>query len=378
MTFLAYYYINNDMAKFLTGGRQTTINSTITELFPALAFNNKKQISSADNMSDYVVSLAEKKSLVSSPSRKSFVDNGDVKSAYNFIDDIFMIRPDMRKEKLNNAVGILKYLYDVNRARPIEKVIWGYRAKPQGVPGNHAGDIFIVFKSGSPKISGISLKAGTTKSAEPKMNSYVRTTIKKDMWVKSDSQSEKKLKVKLWKQCYSKLPGIPKSVNENNWIDITGKAQKPHPEVVKAVLKQFKRNEKKFDELYQIQNKVCRQHMCDLINKDLNATKDWISQEFRLQTPGSSDEVPLTLVKAIGMTADEQGDKLAKIFPKINKVRAYLNNASVQEWFLDVFAGSKRLTLMMTIRSDSEYREAKQKGKLGAYMGLKLLYRGYK
>ena len=48
------------------------------------------------------------------------------------------------------------------------------------------------------------------------MNSYVRTTIKKDMWVKSDSQSEKKLKEKLWKQCYSKLPGIPKSVNQNN------------------------------------------------------------------------------------------------------------------------------------------------------------------
>ena len=63
---------------------------------------------------------------------------------------------------------------------------------------------------------------------------------------------------------------------------------------------------------------------------------------------------------------------------KINKVRAYLNNASVQEWFIDVFAGREKLTLLMTIRSDSEYREAKQKGKLGAYLGLKLLYRGYK
>ena len=78
------------------------------------------------------------------------------------------------------------------------------------------------------------------------------------------------------------------------------------------------------------------------------------------------------------MKADEQGDKLAKIFPRINRVRAYLNTASVQEWFIDVFAGKEKLTLMMTIRSDSEYREAKQKGKLGAYMGLKLLYRGYK
>jgi len=118
--------------------------------------------------------------------------------------------------------------------------------------------------------------------------------------------------------------------------------------------------------------------MCDLINKDLEATKEWIGQEFRLQTPGSSDEVPLTLVKAIGNRAEEQGDKLAKLYPKINKVKAYLNTASVQEWFVDVHAGNQKLTLLMTIRSDSEYREAKQKGKLGAYMGLKLLYRGYR
>ena len=366
------------MAKFITGGKQTTINSTITELFPALAFNNKKVINNANAMEDYIVGLSRKKSLNTGASRKAFVDGGDVKSAYTFIDDMFRVRPEMRKEKLNNAVGILKYLYEVNKARPIEKVIWGYRAKPQGVPGSHAGDIFISYRVGSPKIAGISLKAGTAKSAEPKMNSYVRTTLKKDMWVKSDNQSENKLKIKLWKQCYSKLPGLPTSVNQNNYLDISGKNQKPNPEVAAAALRLFKSSVKKFDELYQIQNKVCRQHMCDLINKDLNATKEWIGQEFRLQTQGSSDEVPLTLVKAVGSKADEQGDKLAKLYPKINRVKAYLNKGSVQEWFIDVIAGTQKLTLMMTIRSDSEYREAKQKGKLGAYMGLKLLYRGYK
>ena len=36
--------------QFLTGGRQTTINSTITELFPALAFNNKKLITLFDRI----------------------------------------------------------------------------------------------------------------------------------------------------------------------------------------------------------------------------------------------------------------------------------------------------------------------------------------
>ena len=366
------------MGKFLEGGKQTTINSTITELFPALAFNNNQSPNSAEKMHEYIVSLGDKKSLESGKSKKSFVDNGDIKSAYDFIRDTFRIRPDMLKEKLSNAVGILNYLEETNKSRPIDKVIWGYRAKPSGVPSSHAGDIFVVFKTGNPKISGVSLKAGTAKSAEPKMNSYVRTTLKKDMWKKADISSEDRLKKNLWLKCYSKLPGLKQSINSGNYLDITSKNQKPHPEVVKSVLTQFKRNPKKFDDLYQIQNKVCREHMCDMVNKNLEATRKWIGQEFRLQTQGSSDEVPLTLVKAIGMKADEQGDKLAKIFPKISRVRAYLNTASVQEWFIDVFAGKEKLTLMMTIRSDSEYREAKQKGKLGAYMGLKLLYRGYK
>jgi len=34
--------------------------------------------------------------------------------------------------------------------------------------------------------------------------------------------------------------------------------------------------------------------------------------------------------------------------------------------------------LLMTIRSDSEFRRAKPKGKLGSFVGLKLLYRGIK
>lgn len=366
------------MVDFLSGGKQTTINSTITELFPALAFNNKVKPTDAKGMHKLAVSLGDGQLLSDNKSKKSFVNNGDITAAYDFIDDTYKIRPNMLQEKLSNAVGILNYLYEVNRIRPVDKVVWGYRAKPVGVPSGHAGDIFIFFKKGSPKISGISLKAGTAKSAEPKLNSYVRTTIKKDIWLKADRNSEKNLKDKLWKECYSKLPGLSKEVNKNNWLDVNSKNQKPHPLVVKAVLRQFNRSSKKFDELYFIQNKVCRQHMADMINRNFEATKEWIGQEFRLEMPVAQKEVPLTLVKAVGSKASEQGDKLAKLYPKITKIRAYLNQSSVQEWFIDVHSGLQKLTLMMTIRSDSEYREAKQKGKLGAYMGLKLLYRGYK
>jgi len=366
------------MAKYLQGMEQTTINSTITELFPALAFNNKKSIKSSEEMLQYMESLLQKKQLKSGPSKKSFVDNGDMISAYKFIEDTAKIKPKMLNEKLDNAVGILRYLKETDKVRPINKVIWGYRAKPKGVDKNHAGDIFIYFKKGSPKIAGISLKAGTAKSAEPKMNSYVRTTLQKPMWQEADRYSQNRLKKELWRKCYSKLPGLFKGVNQNNWINIDSRNQKPQDVVVAAVLKQFQSSPVVFDELYQIQNRVCRQHMCDMINNNFEATKQWIGEEFRLETQGSSTEVPLTLVKAIGNRATEQGDKLAKIYPRITRVNAYLNSSSVQEWFIDVFAGREKLTLLMTIRSDSSYRESKQKGKLGAFMNLKLLYRGYK
>ena len=366
------------MPDYLTGGYQTTINSTITELFPALVFNNKKKFKTADNMLDYVMGLADKEDLNTGRSGKSFVNSGDMESAYQFIEDTSKIRPKMLDEKVKNAIGIQDYLYTLNKERKIKQVVWGYRAKPAGIPGSHPGDIFIIFATGNPKILGVSLKAGTKSSAEPKMNSYVRTTLTKPMWKKADPKSEKRLADKLWDNVYSKLPGLDKTVTKSNWLDFSGKNQKPNPKVIAAVLRQFKKSPKKFDDSYKEMNITCRRHMIKMINDNQKAAKTWIKEEFRLELPPAPGEVPLVLVKAVGDTADEMGDKLAKVFPKITKIHARINSNSVQEWFIDVYYGKKKLTLLMTIRSDSEYRESKQKGKLGAYMGLKLLYRGYK
>ena len=75
------------MAKeFLSGGEQTTINSTITELFPALAFMNRKVINRPEDMYSYITGLGDSKALDRGVSRRAFVDGGDVQSAYTFID----------------------------------------------------------------------------------------------------------------------------------------------------------------------------------------------------------------------------------------------------------------------------------------------------
>jgi len=367
--------------KYLSSGEQTTINSTITELFPALAFNVNKKPYGINNMYSFVDDIWKKELLVTGKYSKTFAIKNDIKSAYTFIHLMDRIRPSMLDTKLSNAVGILKYLYDLDSKKSISKVVWGYRGKPTGVPDNHAGDIFVFFTKGSPKVLGISLKAGTAKSSEPKMNSYVRTTITKPMWKTADIKSERRLADKLWLNVYSKLPGLSKKINKTNWINLIGKNQRPDVAVIDAVLRQFKKSEKQFDKLYQEMNLICRKHIIQMINRaNVKVVKDWIKDEFNLETQGKGKpgEVPLILVKAVGMKAEEQGDKLARMFPKITKFNARLDNSSVQEWFIDVYSGSEKLTLLMTIRSDSKYRESKQKGKLGAFMMLKLLYRGYK
>ena len=88
----------------------------------------------------------------------------------------------------------------IDRTKPIKNVVWGYRAKPRGVPNNHAGDIFVEFKNKD--LIGISLKGGTAKSKEPLKNTYVGTQYR------ALGISTKKLESDLWDRVYSKVPGV--------------------------------------------------------------------------------------------------------------------------------------------------------------------------
>ena len=359
---------------YLSGGEQTTINSTITELFPALAFNSGARPSTADEMEEFINNL----DLSSNGASKAFVNNSNVESAKEYITKMSRIRPAMKKTKLENAVGILNWIYDYNHQREIEKVVWGYREKPSGVPNNHAGDIFIMFKDKTvhPKIMGISLKAGTSKSKEPKLNSYVATTMRKPAWKKKYPRAVEELKEELWNNVYSLIPGLPKTVNKTNYLVLSTSRQTPNKILQEKILNLFKYDNIAFEALYVRMNTICRNKLINMINGDVNATKEWIEDEFRLEK--KDVEVPMMLVKAIGSTAQSSAtDPLREFLPAVTSVNAYLKPNSVQEWFIDIMgSNNKKMTLTMTIRSDSEYREAKQKGKLGAFTMLKLLYRG--
>ena len=363
--------------KYLSGGEQTTVNSTITELFPALCFNNGYNPKTPEDLENFINGL----NLNSEKSKKTFVNANNIKAGKEFIILKDRIRPDMKAEKIQNAFAITKFLFDTNKIRAIEKVIWGYREKPSGIPNNHAGDIFVFFKNkqSTPKIAGVSLKAGSEKSSEPKLNSYVKTTLTKSMWKKSSPKAMDELKQELWENVYSKVPALPKNiVTKDNYYVLQGAkdSTKIHPMMIEKLIDFFEADPKRFDELYGVMNKTCREKLCKVINKDLKATTEWISQEFRLER--RDVEIPLVLVKAIRTKYELAGDPLVDFLPRLTKAYAYLNKQSVQEWFIDLYAGKDKITLLMTIRSDSEFRRAKPKGKLGSFVGLKLLYRGVK
>jgi hypothetical protein len=362
--------------KYLTGGQQTTVNSTITELFPALCFNNGFNPKTPEDLEDFINSV----DVESQKSKKTFVTPSNMKAGREFIVLKDKIRPDMRKEKIQNAYAITKFIFETHKNKTIEKVVWGYREKPSGIPSNHAGDIFIYFKDRTtyPGVAGISLKAGSEKSSEPKLNSYVKTTLTKPMWLRSAPNAVKDLKKELWQKVYSKVPALPKSITADNYYTEAGAKgnTKPNPLLVQKLIDFFEADPKEFDELYGVMNRVCREKLVEVINKDIKATKEWIASEFRLEKRGEA--VPLVLVKAIGTRFEMAGDPLADMLPMAKTIKAYLNEKSVQEWYIDVSNGKKTITLLMTIRSDSEFRRAKPKGKLGSFVGLKLLYRGIK
>jgi len=334
----------------------TTLNASITELFPALAFNSGYRPSSVEDFKKFLYKLN-----LNGKAKKSF-HSKDSASAKLVIEKLPSMEERFLKTKMENAIGITNYLYSLHSTKPIKNVVWGYRAKPAGIPKNHAGDIFVFFKDGD-KI-GVSLKAGTKKSKEPLKNTYVGTQYK-NLGVPTAS-----LEKDLWNRVYSKIPGITEVANSSNFVK--------NKEVTKLYVDYYTENQTEADELYKEMLVVCREHFCKVINNmDNDSFIDWVKNTFNLQRKG--EDVPLVMVKAVGMKAEQKGDDIVDIIPLLTKHYAYLNRNSVQEYLIDIHSPEDRKTMKMTIRSDSGVRPEKGtsgQGRLGQYLQLKMQYSG--
>ena len=346
------------------GRVDTTLSAAITELPPALAFNDGYKPSSVEDFKDFV----KNHSLNS----KAFVNSGDRQSAKNIFDTMEeVLSPKMLDEKFQNAIGITNWLYDLNSKNPIDYVVWGYRAKPEGVPSGHAGDIFIFFKDGS--IVGVSLKAGTEKSSEPLLNSFVTTQL--NAMGKEDFLPA--LYQEMWDRVYSKIPGIKniEGVNASNYFTKTYKRA-----VVDLYVQFYLEDEIEANDLYREMLNVNREVVIDAINSlSLEEFKGWVFNSFNLQ---KEQEIPLILVKAVGNSASQKSDILASTLGSIKSFKAVMDDSSVQGFYIIIEgATGEELKLKMTIRSDKSIkpdRPPSNVGRLGQMGMLKFQYSGIK
>ena len=153
------------------GMAETTLNSTITELFPAIAW--EKSIPSNLSVTDFAHQIHEASVTVGPTSPYK---NNVAKLAGDRFKNIASTSSKF-EEKTSAAIGIYKWILNEAKRRTIRGIVWGYRdnTKPAGVNTNHKGDIFILWGGRQkPRITGVSIKAGAVGAKPPQFNSYVR------------------------------------------------------------------------------------------------------------------------------------------------------------------------------------------------------------
>lgn len=310
------------------GMSQTTLNASITELFPCIAFlTGISSRSIKNNKNFYNKIIANNNS-----SLPCYVNSRDAAAGAEFIEKAENGKFD---EKMRNAINVLRWIEGVNRAHPIANIFWGYRAKPSGVRSGHPGDIFLKFNNG--KMLGVSLKAGGENTDEPKLNTYVKPIY--DFYGKSREFDQ--LKEKLWPQ-YMKVAGITED-DKKKWGT---------KELALKTYEFEKTNKREYDDLYDQNLAIIKQELATLLNTDLEKTKRWLLENLTNQ----DREVPLVVVKTTMTSArrDKSSDVLTEALASVSSIMASptpKTGTSKQGWYIALSDGSK-LQLEFTTRTN--------------------------
>jgi len=310
------------------GMSQTTLNASITELFPCIAFLTGIKARSVKNNRDFYNKIIAN----NNPSLPCYVNARDAAAGKEFIEKAENGKFD---EKVRNAINVLRWIEGVNRAHPIANVFWGYRAKPRGVRTNHPGDIFLQFQNG--QMLGVSLKAGGATTDEPKLNTYVKPIY--DFYGKSREYDQ--LKEKLWPQ-YMQVFGVTED-DKKRW-GTKALAMKTYD------FEQI--NPKAYDALYDQNLAIIKQELANLLNSDMQKTKRWLLENLTNQ----DRDVPLVVVKTTQMTArrDKSSDVLTEALASVSSIMASATpktGSSKQGWYIALSDGSK-LQLEFTTRTN--------------------------
>ena len=328
------------------GMAETTINSTITELFPCIAF--LAGIRETDKKKFYQKIIES-----NNPDIGCYVNANDAKKGSEFIS--LAESSSKFNEKVNNAMGILKFLQDQNAGKPINKLYWGYRAKPQGVMNNHPGDIFIQYND--KKMVGVSLKAGGARTMEPKLNTYVNPIVE-FFGKQRDYQSWQR---ESYDRYYAGIPGIPD-------FNLYGKSG-----MIGALAQFEKDNNELYEQYYDEQLEWIRDKVIQMMNSNQNRTKEFLLQ----RVAGEQKDVPLVVIKAVQATYQELRDddvvkECVQRSRKTNGVKVSKSPRSKQTFFVDLICNRKTTRLNFTIRTNKSGAEHK----LGQFLNLAVKFNG--
>ena len=336
--------------KSAAGGMQeTTLNSSITELFPCIAWENGW--ANPTSVDDFYQKL-----ITVDTNTLKCVGSQDREAAKETIAKA----PDSSKyqTKMENALGILKYLKIQNKQSPIKSILWGYRAKPSGVDGKHPGDMYITFNDN--KVLGVSLKAGGKSTHEAKLNTYVNP-----VWEAFGKQRELvALRKKLHKEVYSKIEGMP---SETEYDTRKGKR------ITGKLLKDFNQKDNRtYEQYYDEQLEIMRKSIIDLFNKNPKQSFKYIKENILRNAP----DVPTIVIKGVGNDFQQvTDDDEVGVFLAVTKyIVAYKSMKSKQNWHIDLVSGGGKetLTMNMVIRSNKGGHAGVKK--LGQYFNLSVKF----
>lgn len=337
----------------LPGGmKETTLNSTITELAPAIAFVLNFKItgsSLSEKISNFYSQLqnVDHQSLIN----KVYLDVRDKKSGEEYI----KVFPNSSKfsKKMENAIAIYEALKAQNAINSISKVYWGYRLKPEGVKTNHKGDLFIVLKE--PKQSkeidrmlGVSLKAGEAKSKEPGFNTYVKALLEELLGQTKGELEIKKLRKKLYNDIYYRFAPAAKPSDKMDEKYDLGKNR----QITKKNLLIYERKQNtKYENDYDYMLEVCRKVIIKNLNEDVAITKKYLQKNIAkpIDIPG------LIVLKAIDSRTEIKTDmdSVSVFLPKTVDLKVYSSTTSKQDFNIDLIAkNGDSITLKFAIRSN--------------------------
>ncbi len=248
--------------------QDTTFMTSITELFPAIAFlNGISPTLSTEQF--YNAILTSNSPRVGPPG--PYLSTNDAAKGKEIIDKSEP-GPDFKvREKITNGQNITKWLNNHNQKHPIAEVYWGYRAKPTGVDPSNPGDIFLRYQNGG--MLGVSLKAGTSASKEPILNTYVKPLF--DYYGKPNDYL--KLKQSLYPQYRD--AGVSELDIKTKW----GSSQ-----LAQQLGKFEKENPREYERLYDMNLSLVKRAVINLFNSDIRKTRKFIKSEIlktQLKTP---------------------------------------------------------------------------------------------